>query len=469
MSLGSGSSAIIDLKAELLRKRNQAEAKSRQNAEKISENTVRKGGFRVEQRVPKEKKSKTKITDPPPLEDDIDSEEENALRESRRRLEEKAHRYEAMKSSAIVDPWSLYAGEQNDDATLVDFGAKVRLNILEASNQHQLEKGRKEAVRDSDDADSSGDDDDEWTTFTDSLGRTRKCLKTELTIFLREDERLRKSLEKSHSNEAIGSIPLPVPTGEGVDSEAGIKISKPMNAVEDLEKEKRLRQWAQVEQENAAKERIHYRDVLFNEVREHGQVHFEFSRNEAERSEQLKILDGLREESIQNQKAAQEVKKRKQAILQQRLNRIRERKGLPPGDLDEPDIITGAKAEIIGAKDERRQPSLAATSTASPAPVRPWDEGKELHGVPISKCRGLSTGRKRNRFGYEDYIESCRQERIPEFAPPMIYSEARQQTQANGPVRISGSSSGIAEIHKQQREPTKVDLDEFLKVMRNLS
>lgn len=51
----------------------------------------------------------------------------------------------------------------------------------------------------------------------------------------------------------------------------------------------------------------------------------------------------------------------------------------------------------------------------------------------------------------------------------MIYSEARQQTQANGPVRISGSSSGIAEIHKQQREPTKVDLDEFLKVMRNLS
>lgn len=45
-----------------------------------------------------------------------------------------------------------------------------------------------------------------------------------------------------------------------------------MNAVEDLEKEKRLRQWAQVEQENAAKERIHYRDVLFNEVREHGQV-----------------------------------------------------------------------------------------------------------------------------------------------------------------------------------------------------
>lgn len=50
---------------------------------KISENTVRKGGFRVEQRVPKEKKSKTKITDPPPLEDDIDSEEENALRESR--------------------------------------------------------------------------------------------------------------------------------------------------------------------------------------------------------------------------------------------------------------------------------------------------------------------------------------------------------------------------------------------------
>lgn len=25
-------------------------------------------------------------------------------------------------------------------------------------------------------------------------------------------------------------------------------------------------------------------------------------------------------------------------------------KGLPPGDLDEPDIITGAKAEIIGAK-----------------------------------------------------------------------------------------------------------------------
>lgn len=57
-------------------------------------------------------------------------------------------------------------------------------------------------------------------------------------------------------------------------------------------------------------------------------VHFEFSRNEAERSEQLKILDGLREESIQNQKAAQEVKKRKQAILQQRLNRIRERKVL---------------------------------------------------------------------------------------------------------------------------------------------
>lgn len=77
-----------------------------------------------------------------------------------------------MKSSAIVDPWSLYAGEQNDDATLVDFGAKVRLNILEASNQHQLEKGRKEAVRDSDDADSSGDDDDEW------------CVSARLTLYV---------------------------------------------------------------------------------------------------------------------------------------------------------------------------------------------------------------------------------------------------------------------------------------------
>lgn len=55
-------------------------------------------------------------------------------------------------------------------------------------------------------------------------------------------------------------------------------------------------------------------------------AHFEFSRDEEKRAQQLKILETLRDESIRAQETAHDVKRRKRDIMQQRLARIRQRK-----------------------------------------------------------------------------------------------------------------------------------------------
>lgn len=51
-----------------------------------------------------------------------------------------------------------------------------------------------------------------------------------------------------------------------------VEGAEPQGLIENADKMERLRRWTQVEHENAAKEHVHYRDVLFDEVREHGQV-----------------------------------------------------------------------------------------------------------------------------------------------------------------------------------------------------
>ncbi|XP_018496291.2 coiled-coil domain-containing protein 174 [Galendromus occidentalis] len=393
MNIASGSAAILDLKAELLRKYNNV--KNKNNSEKIEPFTVRKGGFKVELRKPKVRESEHV----PPADDG----EEEALNESRRRLEEKARLYDAKKAEA----WT----EETEDS-LIDFNRKRKLE----------QKHLQEANEDSSDSDS------EWTTFEDALGRTRKCLKIDLPHYRNEDMKLTESLKSqrpgSQTPEAPASDPfvnIPLPEGPPVEA---------TDPAEDPGKQERLQKWDEIEQQNNSKEHLHYRDVLFDEIREHGQAHFEFSRDETERAHQMKILDKLRDDSTRAQRMAQEIKKSREKIRKERMNKIRLRRGLAP----EPDEPIEPTPPPPPPPPPPSQPSLRPTHSTSH--IRPWDEGKEVHGVPIR----LPPKR--------DYFEEKREERPAEFAPPTSYNDRYGRARSDNRKREDDVSEFLRNIRE---------------------
>lgn len=75
--------------------------------------------------------------------------------------------------------------------------------------------------------------------------------------------------------------------------------------------------------------------------------------------------------------------------------------------------------------------------------------------------RTFSADRKMNRSEKKTFIEACRQERLAEFAPPTVYSFSVQRNEAH--------STALTSDNICTREPCGKDVDEFLKVMRNLS
>ncbi|CAH2095283.1 unnamed protein product [Euphydryas editha] len=396
-------STLFSLKAELLKKQEEIQEKKhlpQHNLEnfKPAQQTVKKSN-RTDDEQKKSLKDNLKA---------VDAEEFEACRKSKLMLEKKAELYKHLSDEA--------GNSQLASNFLVDFkGKKQETPAKPVPEPEEFEEGV-----------SFVDDDNEWTEFTDFLGRTRKCLKTDLEHYKKRDEELMKSMTNATKDK-----------DSNIDTETPKLPEKPFLVQKTNDYLQSLREkWEEQERKLLSKEKdIHYQDILFDEARIHGVGYYAFSTDEEERRKQMEELVKRRQETLMAQEKAEEIRKKRDELIAARVAaaraRQRARAGLPPEDPEEKkkDFTTclleflnkqkseadkKAKEEEDKKKEEREKERQKYRETY----IREWDVGKEGVGDKVKKFREMTQ---------EEYVEQQRAKRNDEFAPPQTTSHDRSK------------------------------------------
>ncbi|XP_032522347.2 coiled-coil domain-containing protein 174 [Danaus plexippus] len=384
-------SILLSLKAELLKKKEEALEKKH-----LPQHNVQNFKPSISEKKNKSESNKTSLKDKLKV---IDTDEFEACRKSKAALEKKAELYEHLADN-VGD--SKLAGQ-----FLVDFKGKKQETI---QHPKQDETEEKEDVF-------HEEDESEWIEFTDFLGRTRKCLKSDLDYYQRRDQELKKIVTNEPADEKTD-------TTEQISKEA----EKPLLVQKTNDYLQSLREkWEQKERELLAKEKdIHYQDLLFDEARIHGVGYYSFSTDETERKKQMEELIKTRKETLKAQEEAEKLRKERDDMIAARVAaaraRQRMRAGLPPEDPEEKkkDFTTCLLQFLTQQKDEADKKAKEEEEKAKKereverqklreAYIREWDVGKEGLQGNVKKFREMSQ---------EEYVEQQRAKRINEFAPP---------------------------------------------------
>lgn len=171
---------MLSLKAELLRKQNEvSQAKSRQAAQPFVPKSFEKANNQKNQSIESTKSVTVSAKKTIELEDN------EQLERSKRILEAKSKFYDRMAASG--------GAVNSDDNCLVMFNVKK-----------QTERGQYSSSESDDEeeytADNKDENEDDWVEYTDSLGRTRRCLKTDLKLFKERDRALGKDLAEDSTD-----------------------------------------------------------------------------------------------------------------------------------------------------------------------------------------------------------------------------------------------------------------------------
>ncbi|XP_045522418.1 coiled-coil domain-containing protein 174 [Pieris brassicae] len=324
----------------------------------------------------------------------IDTDELEAQRKSKCALEKKAELYEHLANNA---GHSELAGR-----FLVDFKEKKQQGItmpdVELTEVQLVEKEEKE--------------DGDWIEFTDCLGRTRKCLKSDLDFYKKRDKELMKRMPGFEEDESDMTEKK---------AEHPFLVQKTKDYLQSLRQK-----WEEKEKELLAKDQdIHYQDILFDEARMHGVGYYAFSTDETERKKQIEQLMKEREETIKAQKQAEELRKKRDELVAARVAaakaRQRMRLGLPPEDPEDKqnefrkcliEFLNEKKTEADNKANEEekrlKEEREKERQKERAAYIREWDLGKEGVDDKVTKFRVMTQ---------EEYVEKQRAKRINEFAP----------------------------------------------------
>ncbi|XP_015512549.2 coiled-coil domain-containing protein 174 [Neodiprion lecontei] len=368
-------SSLVGLKAELLRK--QTEVKdAKANAEVTSIQSKHKV------RTKKSKTKKVKIE-----KELIDTDDIKAHKKSKLMLEAKARLYENLKRSH----------SNKNEHFLVDFGNKP---------QSEDEKF------DSDDyEDANSDPEEDWVEYEDCFGRTRKCLRRDLSTMQKKDDFVKHEvMKKSQGDTEVEDVrPPDVVTPP---KEPEIEIMR--------------RKWEEQTEKLTEKMNIHYQDILFDEARAHGVGYYEFSQDEEMRAKQQANLDALRKETIQKQKEMQNLKEMKDKMEQNRLKaaRIRQRirAGLPPEPTDEElvknDEVNTDKMEVKAETEEKVESDERKI-------IEYRKENSLIEIENKIKAFGELLGKRTQWYemSQEEWVYKRRKDRDEEFAP--LYNNFR--------------------------------------------
>lgn len=376
-------SSLIDLKAELFKKQEALKAEKLRREFGQSSTEPLKKKSQVKQNAGVQERAKKDV------EETVSQEEIDLLQKSRTALEKKAKIYENLTDGNIPD-------DEVKELYLVDFQRKV-LNKKKSSNlnktlinpniniseENKGDNSLDETVSNSSDKDENllpHNPDEDWVDYTDSLGRSRRCLKKDLPELLEMDKHLKKS-NKNTSDESEDTMNQEF--SDSISSEFHESVETPA-------------------------EPVHYQTVQHNEIRSHGVGYFSFSTEEEERQAQMENLNQLREQTIKQRSARERLKEKRKAILKARLNKVKKRKNI---EIEESDNESISDEEFDPLKFQVQNEDKE-DKVEKPPKIRPWDIGKIL-----------GSEKQKYKYTQESWIEERRTERIQEFAPPSSYNK----------------------------------------------
>lgn len=244
--------------------------------------------------------------------------------------------------------------------------------------------------------------------YVDSLGRSRRCL--------RKDLKQLQEMDKDISN----------------------RQSPPTLLSEDMRRELMRQKWEKEEEEalNKPVGPVHYQDIRFDEVRNHGVGYYQFSTIEEERQEQMKTLDKLREQTMEQRLRAQKLKDKRKAALDARLAKVRERKLKKlksSGEVDEETVTdseqTGERVIQTSKGESTVEQSVEEKSVDKETKERqkgaPTVRSERKPDLPEWAKHKIKQTDRGGSFSHSD----PRSERVQEFAPPAFYYEdTKEQT-----------------------------------------
>ncbi|ROW08396.1 hypothetical protein VMCG_03332 [Cytospora schulzeri] len=256
-------------------------------------------------------------------------EEKNEADAARRKMEEKARLYAAMKRGD-------YMPKEGEAAPLVDFDRKW------AETQ---QKGAASSDDDDDDEEEEDDDniDTEVIEYTDEFGRTRRGTRAEMARQERRQRVQQYAAEESERMSARPRAPENIIYGDAVQSEA-------FRAVDEDKMEALARKR---DRSMTPPEAGHY-DAT-REIRTRGTGFYQFSRDEARRQEEMASLEAERRTTEvergrregEKEERRREVEERRR-LIQQRRKEVGEKKAQKLAD----SFLDGLAADMGGAEHE---------------------------------------------------------------------------------------------------------------------
>lgn len=403
----------------------------------------------------KKPKSKPAETMDPPKNDGNERNEESAemLAKSKRVLEAKAKLYDRLAASG--------GGLTNSDETCLVMFNKKKQDVRPPSSSSS-------SSSDSDHGQDDDDDDSLWTEYTDCLGRTRKCLKSDLEYFKQKDVELAEAagdrLKNSGTHRAIDEPKASATQPWFIDTKGMSSNDLPFNRAQSMagdnddtismmskasKMEEMRMEWEHKEQENMNRDEIHYQDVLFDEARTHGVGYYAFSADQIERAKQQQELEVERERTLEAQRKRDQQRQQREKVIGDRVfaakNRQRARLGLPPLEREEAEASVGTKEDGDVAKEDKRrqrkeekerkkkerEEQLRAEERKQH--LRPWDHGKGESVAPRPPFSDSDDDAKEWQYkpekpepmSQEQWNDMKRAQRVQEFAP-VSETETRQ-------------------------------------------
>ncbi|KAI4254253.1 MAG: hypothetical protein L6R42_007276 [Xanthoria sp. 1 TBL-2021] len=262
--------------------------------------------------------------------------EREELHRSKRKMEEKARLYAAMKRGDYVPPAGRNSSHNLEEHALVDFdrkwadelerdrnGGTSKNNNDNDDNNDDTSSGE-DNCDDDDDDDGGGGGDNEQVTYTDEFGRLRPCTRRERARHLR---RQNASIYASSQLESFSARPAPPSTtlihGDVIQSSAfnpDITIAAQMD---ELARKRDRSLTPPLE--------THY--DASKEIRSKGVGFYQFSTDEESRKREMGELEGMRgetervkmEQEERRERRRREVEGRKRVILKKREERLADR------------------------------------------------------------------------------------------------------------------------------------------------
>jgi len=394
--LQADATSLADLKAETVRKKTEA-VQNRQ-----------KGNYRPEKNNEKKKKANIWSKENSGLiarmqrDMEVKAEEERTWQKSKSIMERKSKIYDSLKESK--------GRSEVSSRFLVEFDRR-------SDSDSDSDDGRRRRDKDY----PAKDDREQWVEYTDSLGRTRTCMKKDLKRLQGKNDDLSKRDDSDSSSSEDDSKRARHNSGE-----------EPDLLSEDMRRDMLRQKWEKEELENLEKDSLHYSDVRFDEARNHGAGFYAFSRDQDKRSKEQVTLKNLHAETNDARREKEKKAEKRKREMAERVRKIkqkrREKMGLPPLEDEEPDkpeqsdsdneadftksVEEGLKMfRRSNEAEEKRKNEIKRRED-----LRDWDVGKE----------GLDEMKKEWKvLTQQEWNDKQRSERNQEFAPPTAFNEAR--------------------------------------------